>query len=276
MNTMTSESRSGAFHERFNVDVGTDEARLRFINRIENSVFDEMPSQAHQSGIIPMRELYRLVAYFLGIRTGEIPSLRTYVGDDFYRCLHVLEALHTTFTDTRFEEELSNNIEIALYASETDLGIKWESPVFVRTGAQLLDAHLINEPLRWLSDPKYDTVHAPFKKGLSHYLEAEKKSDRLTDAITDMYEAVEALAKIVNDNDRELSRNREPFIKSIKASDYHKQLLKDYIEYAGKFRHAARTGQPKPPLSEPEVESFIYLTGLFIRLAIRTTQPDLQ
>jgi hypothetical protein len=84
-----------------------------------------------------------------------------------------------------------------------------------------------------------------------------------------MYEALEALAKIVTGRpDKDLSANRELFIKKVKASDEYKQLLKDYIDYANKFRHAVKEGESRPKLTEKEAESFIYLTGLFIRLAI--------
>jgi hypothetical protein len=54
----------------------------------------------------------------------------------------------------------------------------------------------------------------------------------------------------------------------VNASADYKVLLKDYIDYANKFRHAAKEGTPKPALSPKEVESFIYLTGIFIRLAM--------
>jgi len=53
----------------------------------------------------------------------------------------------------------------------------------------------------------------------------------------------------------------------VKASDEYKKLLKAYIEYANEFRHAAEEGTPKPALSPAEVESFVYMTGVFIRLA---------
>ena len=126
--------------------------------------------------------------------------------------------------------------------------------------------------MRWLCDLKYKTVYDPFVKGLSHYLEAQNRPDRLADVVTDMYEAVEALAKIVTGrSSKDLSGNAEKFISNVKASQHHKTLLKDYIACANEFRHAEDEGRPRPPLSEPEVESFIYLTGLFIRLAIRTT-----
>ena len=86
-----------------------------------------------------------------------------------------------------------------------------------------------------------------------------------------MYEAVEALAKIVTGRpNKDLSANTEMFISKLKVSNHYKTLLKDYIAYGNEFRHAEDEVMPRPPLSEPEVESFIYLTGLFIRLTIRT------
>jgi hypothetical protein len=84
-----------------------------------------------------------------------------------------------------------------------------------------------------------------------------------------MYEAVEALAKIETGRDVDLSANCELFVKSVKASEPYKALLKDYIAYANQFRHAPRNKQPRPALSMKETESFVYMTGLFIRLAMR-------
>lgn len=89
-----------------------------------------------------------------------------------------------------------------------------------------------------------------------------------------MHEALEALSKIVTGKqNKDLSANAELFIKKIKATDPYKKILKEYIDYANKFRHAPGKGKSKPLPSESEVESFIYLTGLFIRLAITSTNP---
>ncbi len=195
----------------------------------------------------------------------------------FTRCLEIVEVVYEVVAEQDVHEtlgtaELSRRIAEVVNASEIDLGIDWQPPIFVRTGARLLDDELVNVPLRWLAEPKYESVRKPFEKGLSHYLEAQNRLDRLADVVTDMYEAVEALAKIeTGRSSKDLSGNAEKFISRVEASQHHKTLLKDYIAYANEFRHAEDEGRPRPPLSEPEVESFIYLTGVFIRLAIRTT-----
>jgi hypothetical protein len=78
------------------------------------------------------------------------------------------------------------------------------------------------------------------------------------------------LSKLVTGREgKDLSRNAELFVRSINASEHYKQILKDYISYANEFRHAAKLGGVRPNLSLREVESFVYLTGLFIRLAIQ-------
>ena len=91
----------------------------------------------------------------------------------------------------------------------------------------------------------------------------------LFDVVTDLYESLEALAKLVTGRpDKDLSGNRELFLRKVNASDAYKSLLKDYIDYANHFRHAESPAKPKPTVSEREAESFVYLTGVFIRLAI--------
>ena len=133
-----------------------------------------------------------------------------------------------------------------------------------------MDERLVNESLRWLSEPKYSTVYDPFGKALAHFVESEGKPQLLTVVIRDMYEALEALAKIITGRySKDLSANRDIFISEVRASEHYKRLLKEYISYANEFRHAARGPGAKPVPSRSEVESFIYLTGLFVRLAMQ-------
>ncbi len=63
---MAAENRTRPFHERFEIEVGVEEARRRFINRISNAVFDRLMSQADRNGVVDMGTLYRRVRYILG------------------------------------------------------------------------------------------------------------------------------------------------------------------------------------------------------------------
>jgi len=82
------------------------------------------------------------------------------------------------------------------------------------------------------------------------------------------------LAKIVTGKDKELSGNAELFISKLKLNEYYKALLKNHIDYACEYRHAARLGKGKKPLKYAEVEAFIYLTGLYMRLAIKQLSAE--
>ena len=123
--------------------------------------------------------------------------------------------------------------------------------------------------MQWLSDPKYHNILEPFQKGLRHFLEASKRPELRQDTFTDMYEALEALAKIVTERPtKDLSKNRELFVNALGLSEYYKRMLKDYISYANQFRHGVEETKKRPIPSSKEVEAFIYMTGLFIRLAV--------
>jgi hypothetical protein len=249
------------FHVRFEVPIDLSGARRKFIHRVENYIFENFLEPGTD------RQIRWRVANALGYRYHSFNHLEFYVGSDFYKCLHVLEVCYDTVAGDR-QMRLDALIRMVLAESELDLGISWQPPIFVRTGAQLLDSQLVNEPLRWLSEPQYVAVRKPFEKALQHFLASTRKPELLQDVITDLYESVEALSKIATGRDnKDLSANAELFINSIGASAEYKEILKNYIRYANKFRHAV-TKSARPSVSTSEVESFIYLTGTFLRLAL--------
>jgi hypothetical protein len=270
------EDTARSFHERFDIEVGVPEAKRRFMNRVTNIVFYHLIG--NNLSFAARQDLLLVAASALGEEFVLKKDLKAYAGGDFFRYLRVLEAIYEMHEGSKLGEGLSDAIANIISESETDLGIRWQPPAFVRAGAKVLDENLVNEPLQWLSNPKYESVIQPFRKGLRDYLTAGREQDRLSDVVTDMYESLEAMARVVIGNDRELSRNQEVFIKQIEVSKAYKQLLRsllrEYVDYGGKYRHAALQGNPKSPPSEPEAESVVYLTGLFIRLAIRQTQPS--
>jgi len=256
------------FHERFEIEFEIDEAKRRFMNRISNQIFDGFFENEFDEETIKGTILWK-VSNVLGESFYWGKHFYSYVGKDFHKHLQAIEVSYNALEDDALKRELESLINFVLAESEVDLGVKWENRQFIRSGAKLLDEKLVNEPLRWLAKPEYENVYNPFAKGLSHFLKAEKDPKLLHDVITDMYEALEGLSKIVTGkHDKDLSANAELFIKIIKVSQGYKRILKEYISYANNFRHALKKGQKRPKLSINEVESFVYLTGLFIRLAI--------
>ena len=261
------------FHQRFNIKVGLDEAQARFVNRAYNEIFTTLLAQlVYRHGKDPLEEVKRGVCTILGIKLDEHRSLVSHIGDDFHRNLHAIEAMYRqpVVRGFGFNEIVRKIID----ESEIDLGIRWADGRFLPAGAPLLDEKLVNDILGWLSERNYDNVRLPFSKGLDHFLHALQKPEVLPDVITDMYEALEALAKIVTGREeKDLSGNQQLFLSKVAVSDEYRPILKSYIAYANNFRHATEPGQTKPTPSRREVESFIYLTGLFLRLAMQGAQP---
>lgn len=261
------------FHERFDIAVDLEEARRRFTNRAYNKLFYSFLGLRERRHAVA-----QAIATALGDKYDRIKPIERVLGGDFLRTLQAIEAMYACFaiddygSYVTYEKErvaINTAVEQLLATSEVDLSLVWKAGHFVRTGAPVLDDGLVTEPLKWLQGAGYESVFRPFEKGLRHLLEAHVKKERLSDVITDMYEALEALAKIVTvAPNKELSKNQEGFIAAVKVSDAYKPILKDYIDYANRFRHAATERKPRPELNEREVENFVYLTGTFIRLAM--------
>jgi len=267
------------FHERFKIDVGLDEARRRFVNRVQNFIFEDFLERPEYENV-----RYQIERDILTILGDRVPSseympksFTQRLGSGYYRNLQAVEALWSLLlegADRRHRDAINDLVDAILGLSEIDLAISWRDGSFVPTGAKLLDEALVNDPLDFLRNARLESVVAPFEKALRHLLEARKEPHLLADAVTDAYEAVEAMAKVTTERDRDLSANRELFLQKIGASQEYKALLKDYIDYACRFRHAASPNEAKPSISYKEAESFVYLTGLFLRLAMPESRNE--
>jgi hypothetical protein len=257
------------FHERFQLGISTSVARERFVNRAQNEILDDLAYRnVHHSQRVA---LARAVATHLGDRFEGREYLPQMVGTMFDRNLEALEGLYAAFGELKFVEHqkrLSGLVQQLLKSAETDLGIKWDKGLFYPSGADLLDQRLVNDSLHWLRNKKYENVLQPFEKGLRHLLEARKRPELTEDVVTDVYEALEALAGIVTGRPiKDLSANQEMFVAELKASEGYKRLLREYISYANTFRHAKAQNKARPKISLEEAESFVYLTGIFVRYA---------
>jgi len=258
------------FEKRFNINVDLTDARKRFVNRVYNEIFQSLFDKinAWDETLEHTKQITISVCTALGVQYSWREPISQLVGQDFHDILKAIEAMAQNNDLKGFHIE--SIVQDILNHSEIDLGVRWHEGKFLPSGSALLDERLVNDVLGLLARDNHETVLQPFNKGLDHLLRATNKPELLSDVITDMYEALEAMAMIVTGNTRELSANRELFISKLNLSEYFKKLLKDYIEYANDLgRHAGNPGEGKPIPEYKEVESFVYLTGLFIRLAVQ-------
>ena len=250
-----------SFYKRFNIEIPVDVAKQRFYNRLRN----QLPGIVNQTA---QQELFYQLCNKLGIRFGGHSRIEHFLTDDLNECLHAIEEVYQLIHNP-YKRNLANTVESIIAESEIDIGLQWRDGVFWPSGAKLLDEALVNENLKWLSDPKYADVLTPFEKGLKHLLKAQKQPEKLSGTITDMYEAMEKMARITNGNNKTLGANAKQFISNLDLSEYFETMLKEYTKYAHEFRHAVEQGKERVPPTAQEVEAFVYTTGLFIRLSIQ-------
>jgi len=253
------------FHQRFNIDVSLDNARRSFVNRVNNFIIPDLLMGSRTAGSRHANELEKYLCSKFGERWLGWGCLNNVLLDDYHLHLRAIEAL---FENLDTKDLTDRTIRKILLDSEIDIGIRWDNGHFLPSGSPLLDERLVNDTLGFMATKGYEGALAPFRKGLDHFLHSTKKPELLADVITDMYEALEALAKIITGRDKELSANAKILISKLNVSEDYKPILKAYIAYANEFRHAAEKGQKKTIPQRQEVESFIYLTGLFVRLAM--------
>jgi len=205
------------FHERFNISVNAEDAKKRFANRVYNDILSDFFYNflmENQWNVVSMRVLPAL-----GIKNQSSPAYWKWedkVGNDFWTNVRAAEAIYEATSDMPVSRRLIKIIDNILNLSEVDLGIRWHEGSFFPSGSPLLDEKLVNDVLNCLKPNKLEGVLKPFQKGLEDLIESIKNPARLQDVVTDMYEALEALAKIVTGRgDKDLSGNTELFIKAV-------------------------------------------------------------
>jgi hypothetical protein len=263
-------ARKNSFHGRFNIDISLEEAQRKFVERAHSRIFNELYNDYF---VHLERDVTPYITDALGRRLrNDYSSLASQIGEDFHDVLKAIEGMYAAtiprgLVSDSLRKKLNEYVNYVLRLSEVDLGIRWKPPYFQRAGAEELDRVLVNDSLQWLRKKGYNAVVRPFEKGLRHLTESQKRPELRADVITDMYEALEALARKATARDLDLVKNTG-FVDSVKASKEYKTMLRNYINYANRFRHALKANQTRPELTERETESFVYLTGLFIRLAM--------
>jgi len=260
----------GQFNDRFGIHVDMAEAKRRFVNRVNILIFSKWFYEIHDS---QRRNAYDMVPFYLGVPQQHNAGLDFYSKGEFLGTLRIVEALHRCIWD-QYKLPLSKMVQSIIMESELDLGIEWTGTVFVPKGAQLLDVKVVEDVLTWLKEKKYQSVYDPFTKALHHLLESQQTPIRLFDAITDCYEAVESMAMNTLGNRKDLSGNRDLFVNTLKVSEQYRKLLREtlkkYIEYGNHYRHAKESDSPRVEIAYYEAESYMYLSGTLIRLAIKT------
>ena len=186
-----------------------EQARLRFTNRMIYTFYPNFPQAIRAlAGIGIMNRA-------LGALDLNPRQIAKKVQNEFTSLLSMLEELNRLLEGFGGQAKLSKSIESEIANADEDLGVRWRGGKFYLAGARILDDKLVNDPLDWLRSRGLSTVHEPFEKSLRHLFESRKDKSLLEDAVTNAYNALEAMAKVVCGNDKLFPANRERFIDAL-------------------------------------------------------------
>jgi hypothetical protein len=264
----------GRFNKVFGIQDDPPTEQRRFVERINQIAFPPIEKLTYP---IHYREIFEMVCYWLGTNAKDrisdanpfsptsgtfVPPLRSLTGDEFMETLKVLGLLHTALAkNSGGQQTLSNLIHAALNQATVDLGVTWNDGMFYPSGARELDEPLVEETFKWLAD--FPNERADYVKAVAGYA-----SKRFGEVITNCYLAVEGMARNILGNSKTLDNNREGLMEKLGLSQEWKALLSNFIRYANEFqRHASESRHNLNPI---EVEGFLYMTGVLLRMMILT------
>jgi hypothetical protein len=255
-------------YKRLNLETDLKKEQDKFIKRIQ-LIFKKVDSKHHSCVGGPDNDLYNVsnkIAFQLGEEKRDI--LEEYLDNPtIERVLTVIEIFLNVIKKAQGfyseNEYLPLKIEETINLSIIDLGISFKNGKFYKKGAEELDEKLIFEPLEWLND--YPKTKIFFEGALKENLRKD-----YPDAITKSYSALESLVKTLLNNNKNLKKNIPKLLERLNLPDQWGKILFNFCDYAHEFssRHGKEEGT-KPSKINPEiVESYIYFTGLVIRLII--------
>jgi len=257
------------FDKTFGLSTSIDAEKIRFMNRIENNVFN-LFIENYES--YEYEELFKDVCYVLGenastrirlsnFTDGTNPNLKTLANNDFVLTLRVLVALYKCLEHKpSSQKNISIKIVDAINKANLNLGIKWTDGIFYPTGDKFLDKELIDTSLALLD--KYPNEKIDLKNALDNYY-----AKSLYGVVENCYLAVEGLSRQILSNTKTLDNNLESMLQLLQFSKYWDKIYFNFIKYAHEYRRHA--GENRHDLKPEEVEGFLYLTCLIIRATIK-------
>ena len=117
--------------------------------------------------------------------------------------------------------------------------------------------------LDWLND--YPAEKKDFDEALNAYMKKQ-----YNDSVADCYKCIEGIVKKLLGNDRTLENNKDGLLTKLNFSKEWKNIFGSYLTYANVYgKHASDKRHNVDP---DEVEAFIYLTGLIIRISLKSSK----
>jgi hypothetical protein len=257
------------FDKLFGLSSTIEEEKIKFINRIENTLFSFF---ARNFELQDKQRLFKFVCNQLGLDADNlirqnsllstmIPTFDSLSNKDFIQTLRITVAIYSGFSEREdIQQFITKVVAETLDKSTLNLGIKWTDGIFYPTGDKLLDKELIDTAVSLLD--QYPNEKKDLKNALDNY-----NSKSLYGVVENCYIAVEGISRNLLNNNRTLDKNKEDLLRLLKFSKYWDKIFLNYLSYAHEYRRHA--GENRHDLKPEEVEGFLYLTCLIIRSTLR-------
>jgi hypothetical protein len=259
------------FDKNFGLVSSVEEERRKFINRVEQEVFDDIFPKLEKDS---WDKLYKHLCFALGERFEDVQKRYAYPSfnkmpiehltkHDFFKALKIIVSIGD-FIDFEREDNGSfyeERIQNFLRLSSLDIGIRFAKGQFYPSGEKILDKELIDYSLECLL--QYPEQNKHLKSALKHYASKE-----LENTLQDCYLCMEGLTKIILKNNNRLDENKDNILRLLNFSSEWKRILVPYIEFIHQYgRHAS---EKQKSINDVEVEACLYQTYLLIRAIIRS------
>lgn len=257
------------FDKRFGLKSSIEAEKNRFVNRIENSIFDNLQDLEFNE----YNKVFNAVCFDFGLNSSElieqnsnytrtkIPNFDSITNKDFLQTLRVIVSIYRHYDQNREMQGIINHlVKKALDITNLNIGVKWTDGTFYPIGDELLDKELIDTAISLLD--KYPNEKIDFKTALDNY-----QAKSLTGVVENCYLCIEGISRKILNNGRTLDNNRTDLLKLLQFSKYWDKIFLHYLNFAHEFRRHA--GENRHDLKPEEVEGFLYLTCLMVRATIR-------
>ncbi|MDD5041658.1 MAG: hypothetical protein PHX87_04615 [Candidatus Peribacteraceae bacterium] len=265
------------FNRTFGLTSDIEAERRKFIQRINETAFRIVENISYP---FEYPGIYKWVCFLLGenatdrIRAANgpyswgyhtcIPQLRTLTNNEFVQTLAMICYIFDYFKDFERGADIQKKIDVSVQdsisLSQVDIGVRWKSGMFYKSGAKELDEKLFEEPFEWLAE--FPDEKKDLREALQSYYQGN-----LNSVIHHCYNAVEGLSRKILKNDKTLQNNIKPLQERFNWSEELGKLFSVFFHWSNELqRHASEN---RHQLKEDEIESYLYTTGLLARAILK-------
>lgn len=265
------------FNKIFKIDTNLIDEQKKFITRINATIFN--PFVVNHSLDREYIIIAEILCYKLGINSTVLieeihgkkygKNFNEYSKVDFHKTLLILVLLIEIVSDKkiirnrtiadRWLKNFKKAIEMALNEAMPILNINFHNDMFYPAGDSTLDYNVIQDAYDKLIP--YDNEKMDLKNAMENLMSGD-----LYGVVGKCYIALEGISKVFLKNSKTLSNNDKALITKLNFPSGFRTMFNGYMTYAQEYhRHA---GENRHKLNFEDVETFLYLTCVFIRLIV--------